>query len=263
MTSHLRQSIQGGGPRCLYSNLAWFLISHPDHEVKRRIKIPKLSSVPKIPIAWPVPWIALAPLNLSADTRQEEGLVWPIHFHPLPSTPPPPFFPPLVTLVHCFHSKTFLNNSLLSSFLYSYRLVRDVRCSLVSSDEDSPFPSLYIPFARSNISISLPSSPLSPNTPPTTIIMPEHEEDLVASQTEGFKVGEKKTIEEYQNLGMCYLRSPAPLPGNPIPLPLPVVVASWHPTSPPPPCLLLQSRQMYIASIPDTPPLKLEIVSLA
>ncbi|KAL7660966.1 rho GDP dissociation inhibitor [Aspergillus niger] len=30
--------------------------------------------------------------------------------------------------------------------------------------------------------------------------MPEHEEDLVASQTEGFKVGEKKTIEEYQNL---------------------------------------------------------------
>lgn len=87
--------------------------------------------------------------------------------------------------------------------------------------------------------------------------MPEHEEDLVASQTEGFKVGEKKTIEEYQNLGMCYLRSPAPLPGNPIPLPLPVVVASWHPTSPPPPCLLLQSRQMYIASIPDTPPWKI------
>ncbi|OJI90336.1 hypothetical protein ASPTUDRAFT_231761 [Aspergillus tubingensis CBS 134.48] len=94
MTSHLRQSIQGGGPRCLYSNLAWFLISHPDHEVKRRIKIPKLSSVPKIPIAWPVPWIALAPLNLSADTRQEEGLVWPIHFHPLPSTPPTAFLPP-------------------------------------------------------------------------------------------------------------------------------------------------------------------------
>ncbi|PYH91776.1 E set domain-containing protein [Aspergillus ellipticus CBS 707.79] len=30
--------------------------------------------------------------------------------------------------------------------------------------------------------------------------MPEHEEDLVATQTEGFKVGEKKTIEEYQNL---------------------------------------------------------------
>lgn len=40
--------------------------------------------------------------------------------------------------------------------------------------------------------------------------MPEHEEDLVASQTEGFKVGEKKTIEEYQNLGMCYLRWPTP-----------------------------------------------------
>ncbi|KAI9045257.1 rho GDP-dissociation inhibitor [Aspergillus affinis] len=30
--------------------------------------------------------------------------------------------------------------------------------------------------------------------------MTEHDEDLVASTTEGFKVGEKKTIEEYQNL---------------------------------------------------------------
>lgn len=28
-----------------------------------------------------------------------------------------------------------------------------------------------------------------------------HEDDLVASKTEGFKVGEKKTIEEYQELG--------------------------------------------------------------
>ncbi|PLB47232.1 E set domain-containing protein [Aspergillus steynii IBT 23096] len=30
--------------------------------------------------------------------------------------------------------------------------------------------------------------------------MTEHDDDLVASTTEGFKVGEKKTIEEYQNL---------------------------------------------------------------
>lgn len=205
-------------------------------------------------------WLPLIFRRTPGKKKVWSGPSTSIHSHPLL---PPPFFPPLVTLVHCFHSKTSLNNSLLSSFLYSYRLVRDVRCSLVSSDEDSPFPSLYIPFARSNISILPPISPLSPNTPPTTIIMPEHEEDLVASQTEGFKVGEKKTIEEYQNLGMCYLRSPAPLPGNPIPLPLPVIVASWHPTSPPPPCLLPQSRQTYIASIPDTPPLKLEIVSLA
>lgn len=93
--------------------------------------------------------------------------------------------------------------------------------------------------------------------------MTDHEEDLVASQTEGFKVGEKKTIEEYQNLGMCYLCSPAPLPGNPIPLPLPrgsSLVASNIAAAP---LLAAQSRQTYIASIPDTPPLKLEIVSLA
>lgn len=28
-----------------------------------------------------------------------------------------------------------------------------------------------------------------------------HDDDLVASKTEGFKVGEKKTLEEYKNLG--------------------------------------------------------------
>lgn len=32
--------------------------------------------------------------------------------------------------------------------------------------------------------------------------MPEHEDDLIASKTEGFKVGEKKTINEYTELGM-------------------------------------------------------------
>lgn len=35
--------------------------------------------------------------------------------------------------------------------------------------------------------------------------MTEHEDDLVASKTEGFKVGEKKTIEEYTKLGMSRL----------------------------------------------------------
>lgn len=35
--------------------------------------------------------------------------------------------------------------------------------------------------------------------------MADHEDDLVASKTEGFKVGEKKTIEEYQELGKLIL----------------------------------------------------------
>lgn len=30
-----------------------------------------------------------------------------------------------------------------------------------------------------------------------------HDDELVPEQTEGFKVGEKKTIDEYQQLGMC------------------------------------------------------------
>lgn len=32
--------------------------------------------------------------------------------------------------------------------------------------------------------------------------MADHTDDLVASKTEGFKVGEKKTIDEYKQLGM-------------------------------------------------------------
>lgn len=32
-----------------------------------------------------------------------------------------------------------------------------------------------------------------------------HEDDLTASKTEGFKVGEKKTLQEYQELGMFLL----------------------------------------------------------
>jgi hypothetical protein len=33
------------------------------------------------------------------------------------------------------------------------------------------------------------------------------DEDLLPEQTEGFKVGEKKTIDEYHKLGMWYLFS--------------------------------------------------------
>lgn len=29
----------------------------------------------------------------------------------------------------------------------------------------------------------------------------QHDDDLAPSKTEGFKVGEKKTVEEYQKLG--------------------------------------------------------------
>jgi len=34
--------------------------------------------------------------------------------------------------------------------------------------------------------------------------MADHQDDLRPEQTEGFKVGEKKTIDEYQNLGMPF-----------------------------------------------------------
>lgn len=37
------------------------------------------------------------------------------------------------------------------------------------------------------------------------------DEDLLPEQTEGFKVGEKKTIDEYHKLGMWYLRSKSSL----------------------------------------------------
>ena len=48
----------------------------------------------------------------------------------------------------------------------------------------------------------------------------EDHDDLHAEQTEGFKVGEKKTLDEYQNLGasLCTLPSPlSPLPHLPTP----------------------------------------------
>jgi hypothetical protein len=37
--------------------------------------------------------------------------------------------------------------------------------------------------------------------------MADHHDDLHAEQTEGFKVGEKKTIDEYQKLGMSLLHA--------------------------------------------------------
>lgn len=39
-------------------------------------------------------------------------------------------------------------------------------------------------------------------TVPHAANMAERHDDLHAEQTEGFKVGEKKTLDEYQNLGM-------------------------------------------------------------
>jgi hypothetical protein len=33
--------------------------------------------------------------------------------------------------------------------------------------------------------------------------MADHEDDLAVAKTEGFKVGEKKTLQEYQELGWC------------------------------------------------------------
>jgi len=33
------------------------------------------------------------------------------------------------------------------------------------------------------------------------------DDDLVASKTEGYKIGEKKTVEEYAKLGRCHFRN--------------------------------------------------------
>lgn len=35
--------------------------------------------------------------------------------------------------------------------------------------------------------------------------MTDHQDELAAEKTEGFKVGEKKTLQEYQELGMLSL----------------------------------------------------------
>lgn len=61
--------------------------------------------------------------------------------------------------------------------------------------------------------------------------MADHQDDLSASKTEGFKVGEKKTIEEYTQLGMFLF------------VPLSTIVypgGQWLPMAPitPPPYLM-------------------------
>lgn len=58
-----------------------------------------------------------------------------------------------------------------------------------------------------NFSTNILSPPVASHTQPpiplhpTTPAMADHADDLHAEQTEGFKVGEKKTIDEYQKLG--------------------------------------------------------------
>lgn len=48
---------------------------------------------------------------------------------------------------------------------------------------------LEVPFNTSKVNTKL------------SFTMPDHDDELSTNQTEGFKVGEKKTIEEYKNLG--------------------------------------------------------------
>ena len=43
---------------------------------------------------------------------------------------------------------------------------------------------------------------LTPTTStPTTTMADRHDDDLATSKTQGFKVGEKKSLQEYQELG--------------------------------------------------------------
>lgn len=53
--------------------------------------------------------------------------------------------------------------------------------------------------------VQVPRQKRSRQQTTATLTMTEHDDDLVASKTEGFKVGEKKTIEEYTKLGMSRL----------------------------------------------------------
>ena len=61
--------------------------------------------------------------------------------------------------------------------------------------------------------------------------MADHQDDLAASKTEGFKLGEKKTIEEYKQLGMSFSFSLS-LSLYTL-LYIPVANGSHHPTHPP------------------------------
>lgn len=51
---------------------------------------------------------------------------------------------------------------------------------------------------------------LSPRAPLSTMA-DHHDDDLAATKTEGFKVGEKKTMQEYQELGEFYFSISSPL----------------------------------------------------
>jgi hypothetical protein len=58
-----------------------------------------------------------------------------------------------------------------------------------------------------NFSTTFSRRPIPPIQPPISSLHPripamaDHADDLHPEQTEGFKVGEKKTIDEYQKLG--------------------------------------------------------------
>lgn len=94
----------------------------------------------------------------------------------------------------------------LFSFLLE-PLASDFR-SVLPHPNHLPNPDGTIPTYQSAIHLNSPFHPqLSVTaTPPYQYTNPstmaEHDEELVASKTEGFKVGEKKTIAEYNELGM-------------------------------------------------------------
>lgn len=97
---------------------------------------------------------------------------------------------------HCFSSS--------SSFFLSILF----RCSIPLVDSQSP---LFSP-------LSLSASIVWVHTPPPLSIpkmTDHHDDDLAAQKTEGFKVGEKKTLQEYQELGKSCspiaLSAPPPL----------------------------------------------------
>lgn len=62
-----------------------------------------------------------------------------------------------------------------------------------------------------------------PTTSISTTMADQHDDDLAASKTQGFKVGEKKTLQEYQELGESFPlyaqlhQAPAPILTLPLP----------------------------------------------
>jgi hypothetical protein len=66
------------------------------------------------------------------------------------------------------------------------------------------FLQLTLRLLHNNCSFLTPVNPIS-NFQARHSNMADHADDLHAEQTEGFKVGEKKTIDEYQKLGKSRL----------------------------------------------------------